>query len=340
MLHLAIIADDLTGALDAAAPFAGMDGGVAVATGPETLGAALAMSPGVVSVSTRSREVDAEEAGRRVARVLAALPESVRLFKKVDSRLKGNIASEVAVFGDRPLLVAPAIPEFGRIVRNGQLQGFGIDIPLSVRSRLGAAAERATVPDTATAEDMRHALRNANAGTVLVGARGLASAIAASLGIASPPRPGLLPGPICLAVGSTDPITLAQVGQLVGVADVVHVRAPAGRVPDAPAGGTSPVTLLQIVGAPHGDQKEVSRSFATGAAPWLAQSGTIILTGGATAEACLDALGTDVLRVTGEILPGLPLSVGGGRTIVTKSGGFGEADCLLRLVGGTIAVEA
>ena len=57
MPWLAIIADDLTGALDTAAPFAASPRGVAVASRPGALAAALAADADVVAVSTRSREI-------------------------------------------------------------------------------------------------------------------------------------------------------------------------------------------------------------------------------------------------------------------------------------------
>jgi len=59
-----------------------------------------------------------------------------------------------------------------------------------------------------------------------------------------------------------------------------------------------------------------------------------VLTGGATAEAVLDALDLPVLDLHGDIVPGLPLSSGGGWRIVTKSGGFGAAGVLLMLAQG------
>ena len=162
-LRLAIVADDLTGALDSAAAFAAVPGGVAVATGPAALASALAAGPGVVAVSTGSREIAADAARDRVARVLSALPPGVRVFKKIDSRLKGNIAAELSALPGA-LLAAPAIPEFGRIVQAGRLSGFGVDLPLDVAAALGAEAARATIPDTVDAAGMAAALAAAPAG--------------------------------------------------------------------------------------------------------------------------------------------------------------------------------
>ncbi|MCB1491623.1 MAG: four-carbon acid sugar kinase family protein, partial [Rhodobiaceae bacterium] len=169
---LAIIADDLTGALDAAAPFAASRGGVVVATHPAALDAALARTPDIVSISTRSREIAPEVARDIVAGVLAALPPGTPVLKKIDSRMKGNIAAELEAFGEGPKLVIPAIPDLGRVVRDGALVGFGADEPIPIRPALGRFADNAIVPDIADAADIAWAVAAAPSGTVFVGARG------------------------------------------------------------------------------------------------------------------------------------------------------------------------
>ena len=63
--------------------------------------------------------------------------------------------------------------------------------------------------------------------------------------------------------------------------------------------------------------------------------GAILLTGGETAIAVLRALGASGLRLAGEIEPGLALGTlaGGpfdGLVVMTKAGGFGDADALGR----------
>ncbi len=64
--------------------------------------------------------------------------------------------------------------------------------------------------------------------------------------------------------------------------------------------------------------------------------GALLLTGGETAIAALRALGAGGLRLTGEIEPGVALGalVGGpfdGLALVTKAGGFGDPDLLVRV---------
>lgn len=337
MPRLAIIADDLTGALDAAAPFAAVPGGVVVASRPDAVAAALATRPGVLAVSTRSREIAPEAARQRVARVVAALPAGVRLFKKVDSRLKGNLAAELEAFGPRPLLAAPAIPEFGRLVRDGALEGFGVERPIAVRAMLGPFAADAIVPDILSTEDFMAALDTAPPEAILLGARGLAAALAEtfSLRLPCPLGGGGLERPLLIIVGSTDPITQAQVARLRAGALPADLAAPDGEVPPPRTAERRPVMLIRTTagtGAPA-DPALVATRFAAGVAPWVDGVRSIVLTGGATAEAVFDTLGQPILRVEGEALPGMPLVAAGGRRAITKSGGFGAPDCLVELAG-------
>lgn len=331
MLQLAIIADDLTGALDAAAPFAGIPGGVAVAIRPEALDAALLSGAGVVSVSTRSREIPADEARARVAAAMASLPVGLRLFKKIDSRLKGNIEAELRPFGPARMLVSPAIPDLGRGVLDGHLHGTGVASPIFVRSKLGDAGDFADIPEVTRQADLVAAVRRADSDVVLVGARGMAQALARSMGV--PPAPTLtaLPKPFCIAVGSTDPITLKQVAALKLARPDLHiVEAPSGNL-CPPDGLPAPLTLLQLVPGADRTAKDAAHGFANGAAAWLRAARSLLLTGGATAEVLLDTLQIDMLTVEGEILPGMPYCRSGERVVITKSGGFGDADALVHL---------
>lgn len=328
LLRLAIIADDLTGALDSAAPFAARGAAVQVALAPGAIASALAINPEVVAISTDSREIAAGAAQRAVAAALAALPAGTPIFKKVDSRLKGHIAAELDALNFRRALVAPAIPEFGRIAQGGFLRGFGVDAPIDIAARLGAHADRAEIPDTETPDQMEHALA-ASTADLLIGARGLAEALAARL-FPAPPQPVLsLPGPRALfVIGSRDPITTAQVAALTG-AGVALLPAPNG------VAGASDAGMLAVQAVPGGEAvapQAVSDALARSVVPDLIVGRqTLLLTGGATAAAVLDRMGVPLLRLRGECLPGLPVAEAGGFTIVAKSGGFGDADSLLRV---------
>ena len=71
----------------------------------------------------------------------------------------------------------------------------------------------------------------------------------------------------------------------------------------------------------------------------LDMPGTLVIAGGETLRDVCDMLEAEWLEVDGEIMPGVPTSVmNGGRwdgmTVVSKSGAFGDAGLLVRLLGG------
>ena len=65
-------------------------------------------------------------------------------------------------------------------------------------------------------------------------------------------------------------------------------------------------------------------------------AGAIVVTGGDTAIALLEASGSSVIEVCGNLMPGIPYSAlqWNGRPVylVTKAGGFGEKDTMVKIV--------
>lgn len=340
MPHIAIIADDLTGALDAAAPFAARGRRVVVATVPAAFDAAVQSGAEVVAVSTRSREIPAAEARARMAGVVACVPPGVTILKKIDSRMKGNIASELDAMGTGPLLVCPAIPELGRFVCDGAVTGAGVETPIPVAAALGGHAARATVPDTARQTDLDRALEAHVPASLVVGASGMAEAMAAQrYGARVGGWSGALPFPATLVIGSTDRVTLAQLAALrARRPDLVVIAAPNGVVP--PGAPEADFFVIQATpGAVQARAQAVAKRLAMGAMSHLRASRTILVTGGATAEALFDALGIERLDVAGEVLPGLPVCRQGDTLFITKSGGFGGPDDFCRLFATTAEAE-
>ena len=329
---LAIVADDLTGALDAAAPFAARGFHVEVALAAEAIGDALEAKPDVLSVNLGSRELSAEIAEQHSAAALAALPSGSRIFKKVDSRLKGNIVAELDAMAFHSALVAPAIPAFGRVVTSGRVQGFGVDVPISVAERLGRHAAKALIPDASTEAEMRALLDEAErSGTdLLIGARGLAEALAERMSGGVEARAAEVAiGPALFVIGSRDPITLAQIDALRSAIALSYLPALNGRlVKEHDVGGA--ITLVQAVpGEGEVTPEAVSEALADSVCPGLVQAaGTLLLSGGATAEAVLKRMGIWRFRLLGECLPGLGLAEVEGRCIIAKSGGFGAPETL------------
>jgi D-threonate/D-erythronate kinase len=333
---LVIIADDLTGALDTAAPFAARGLHVQVALTPAALGVALAQSPDVLSINLASREKSADEALRLVRCVVDLLPPEARLFKKVDSRLKGHVEVELDGIPYQRALVAPAIPAFGRIVQDGHVRGFGVEVPLSIRDVLGRHSIRSTVPDAGTGEDVARALEEAESDglDLLVGARGLAEALAVRMtGQVEAPLVAMPSGTGLFVIGSHDQITLRQVEQLRALNGASYRPAPNGELGRADDDEPSPLVLVQAI--PGEDQvspEEVALNLAASVHPRLTSKvRTMLLCGGATAEAVLARMGIECFRLEGECMPGLGLAHAKGQCIIAKSGGFGQPDTLAKL---------
>lgn len=339
--QIALVSDDLTGALDSAAPFARTGCRTVVATGLASLDRALRAGADVVAVSLDSREGSVSEAAERARLAAMQLAQVPVVFKKIDSRMKGHIGAETAeiaaVRALRRIMVCPAIPELGRAVIDGCVVGHGIDRPIPVGFATGPAIE-AVFPDARTDADLDLIAADA-AGALLVGARGLAAALARRAGKATRPAervPDLL-FPVTIAVGSRDVTTLDQVARLrLAHPSALWVAAPDGNA--RPAGGaTGNVTILQAVAGQGTDGATVAARLAESTVSgFLAGRRTLLMTGGETASACLRAMRSGVLLLVGESQAGmpvsLPLDIPDAPHIVTKSGGFGDPDCLVDLV--------
>jgi len=125
---LLILADDLSGAADCAV--AGVRAGLRSAVmlradvGQPTRADVLALD----TDTRRANAVDA--AARQVAAWHALARPATRLYKKVDSTLRGNVATEVAALV--PLaglaIVAPALPAAGRTTRDGRQWLHGVAV--------------------------------------------------------------------------------------------------------------------------------------------------------------------------------------------------------------------
>ena len=331
-----IIADDLTGALDSSVAFAEPGRSVVVARSPDAITELLHQSPDVLAVNTASRECDAEEAAKRMAAALARLPvaDIPIIMKKVDSRLKGNIASEMAALqaalGARRIIAAPAIPTMGRRVTGGILGGDGIAEPIDVASRIGISAE---ITDAESDRDMDDVVASAGSGVLWVGARGLAFALARIAGRPEP-QPFRLTPPLMIVNGSRDPITMAQVERLQGLTPVAD--APDGAVP-AMTEAELPLVLSISDGGGDLAGDAAGACFCDGVSRLLnvLRPRSLLVAGGESCNGILDRLGIRSLQVAAELRPGLPVSHAaapwGNLQLVTKSGGFGTPSLLAEI---------
>jgi uncharacterized protein YgbK (DUF1537 family) len=305
------VADDLTGACDAAVAFATHGHRATVLldlSHPE-------FHEGAVAVNTDSRNLDGCD-----MRYLARAFESARprfLFKKIDSLLRGNTAAEVAAalaaFGRETAVITPAFPGTGRVVKAGCLRVVGREdfVPIDLAACFGPHGLAPHVAgDVASDRDLDAIVAGhlADSHRILwVGSGGLAAALARAvarpLAQSETPRPC---GPVLFVIGSDHPVTLEQQRHL------LLARPDSKILPFACAGMT---------------QDLARRRAATGA---------VFLSGGDTAAAVCRAIGARAIELEREIVTGIPLGrlSGGifdGVPVVTKSGAFGRPDALIQV---------
>jgi len=127
-MAVTIIADDLTGACDTGALYAGR-GPVGVFVAPELPGPDWQAAV----VDTETRTLPATQAARTVRQMAAVMHERLAgrdVFKKIDSTCRGPIAAEldalVESMGVQAALVCPAFPAQGRTVVKGHLSVHGV----------------------------------------------------------------------------------------------------------------------------------------------------------------------------------------------------------------------
>jgi uncharacterized protein YgbK (DUF1537 family) len=356
--RIVILADDLTGACDSGVAFLVSGRAVRVMLGAPAGIAHIEFpvsgdgGPDVVSFTTETRNVTEQEARGRVVEVMATLADAagpVLVFKKIDSAARGNMGAETVATleasGAALALVTPAFPQEERTVHAGILSVrdcSGQDSRISLRDhfsqmdstridvlRAGPVPNllgeirraidrgiRILLCDAETQEDLERlaaAALHLQGSILWAGSAGLARALSATLpGLdrRTIPQTARRRGRTLLFTGTTHPVTQLQLSCL-----EEHPRGPDYAVVRIDCGPAS--------------QQEIRAAFAAQPAAAL------ILTGGDTAALVLQSLGACSILLGGELAPGIPWGfVEGGAAegclVVTKSGGFGERDALVR----------
>ena len=168
--RVAIVADDLTGTLDCAGPFAARGCATWAVVDASACTRAQLAAAQVVSINCASRHLPAAQAAAAVRDAIERLcpPQAPILIKKIDSTLRGNVAAETLAAlqagGRANAIVLPAFPAQGRTVRNAVVHVAGIPLaqtgfardalsppPLEPLDRVfGAAAPQARVARVAS----------------------------------------------------------------------------------------------------------------------------------------------------------------------------------------------
>jgi len=390
---VAIVADDLTGSGDTAVQFvrAGWVTHLSIGGARDALDAAGESDVEVLAVTTHSRPMPGDEAAAVVANEIAVLRRAGvrRLYKKVDSTLRGAFRAEIeatqqAWGEDAIVVVCPAFPATGRTVRDGTV--FVDDLPVTQTSaatdpvtpvteghiptllqcahvaqvasesaddlgRRIAAAGSIVVVDAQTSEDidkLARAIVSLGDRAVPVGAGGLAIPLA-RLWASEQSR-----GPVVVVVTSQHSASREQARAL--TAGGAHTWSPTLQAladdqlwkdwsAQVVAGvgalnmTTAPTVLLL---APEGradglDSEKVATRLGELAGELVRQFEVagIVATGGDGASHTLQALSANGIALVDEVTGGVPLGrlTGGeaaGLPVVTKAGGFGAENVLLR----------
>ncbi len=347
MSGLRLVADDLTGALDSAAAFRGARGPIAVclALPADSFDAAL-------DLACRDGTQDAAVAAAVRARAFLAGAEVA--YFKIDSLLRGHWAAMLAALwrggGFARCVLAPAFPAQGRITEGGRQfvrAPDGSRQLVCVDPRAALAAHGVTLGqgvklyDATGQQDLQRLVERVRVlpGTLWCGAAGLAAALAG----APAPRVAQLPGPILAIVGSCHPVSESQVAHLRDLTGhaPLHLRGDANEPVAVTARcqdhGFCVLRAEIPPGTPADRAAELIAHVLVRLLPSLPPPGTLVVSGGETLRAACQALGAAHLTVEAEVAAGIPFSRlrGGawdGVAVVSKSGAFGAADLLARLL--------
>lgn len=343
-MPMLILADDLTGAMDAAAPFAARGLEAVVGWAPMNFSAAEAA---VISVSTSTREGSESEAagivGAEITRWRERFPDGA-CFKKIDSTMRGHVAAETLATFDtgkfEMLVVCPALPRQSRIVRDGHVlvHGEPADIWAQrgspdqavralVRDHFTTAADRADIVlakpgdaielrqrptimlfDAETDEDLdriAHAVRTATVPTLAAGSSGLSSALARC----EPVSPKPMDEPVSLetilfVIGSRSAESRAQIDALRALGITL---VPANKASENRSARRQTIVVTASDTPEPVTAGDMARTLAAAAQTMLPtlRPDALFLAGGETAEAVLRQLGTQSIRLTKSPVAGI-----------------------------------
>lgn len=399
MIQVLVLADDVTGALDAGVKFSDAGLKTKVSLLPKIEENDTDASVLVLCVPTRH---EAPEAAYRQVRALSERAAELHIgciFKKTDSALRGNVGAELAAVldgsGEHELFFIPALPAMDRVTINGihYINGvpvhesvFGVDpfepvtesyIPALLEKQMSEPVEvitgatppapvnsgkRIAVLDCETQSGLEALTRTLYAEGRLhavAGCSGLAEALAAALS-GSAGEIGTEPETERLTVvcGSMNPISLEQVAYAEKTG--FHaVRVPVERLLEnglESAAGKAFLDELWMeysenrhllidtgaANAAHGGRpEEIGKNVAALLGAILKNlldrgaASRLMIIGGDTLLGFMDAIGCRELSPRREILQGVVESDytyrGVRHSMLSKSGGFGQTDLLLRL---------
>jgi len=391
---IAIVADDLTGSGDTAVQFvrAGWCTHLSIGGADEALSGPAHEGVEVLAVTTNSRALSAADAAEVIRGNVRQLRDAgvTRLYKKVDSTLRGAFKAEIdaarGAWGDDAIaVVCPAFPATGRTVEQGILYVNGKpvtetsaatdpvtpvteshiptllgcahvaplaeDTPETLAARI-AHAGGAVVVDAATDADLERLARAVGLlgeRALPVGAGGLAVPLARVWAGADQTAPVVVVVTSQHSAARGQAAALQAAGadtwrpSLEQLADDAQWQAWSQPLLQAHAQAPLEAGTILLL-APEGqraglDSDKVADRLGSLAAQLIAASRAagVVATGGDGARSVLVALQANGIALVDEVMGGVPLGTltGGtaaGLPVVTKAGGFGTEDVLVRAV--------
>ena len=323
-MNVLALADDVTGALEVGAL---LDAPVFVDVDIEFGGSLIDRCV----MDTETRHLDAAEASAKILRCVRGRQPDL-IYKKTDSTLRGNIGAELAAlssaYPERQVIFFPAYPDMGRTVVKGELLVDGVPVHLSQfasdpQNPVATSAVAAlfqgdagvSIVEASSNADMARAIDAAlyaRPVPILAGPASVARCVGQFFGFRSSHSADLRLSARCLVVnGSLHPVAKEQVRRI--------LRGTGWVVMDFESHGATPQSFA----------RELARAVREKLEHEPFES--VIVLGGDSAFALLAALNARVIKPIGEVAAGVPVARIGAWQLVTKAGGFGDADLLARL---------
>lgn len=341
-MYILALADDMTGALEVGAKFSASGIRTLVSTRPVPADSATA-----VVFDTETRHLPSMQASSKVKRFLleSGATHPSLIYKKIDSTLRGNIASELQAlaqcYPDWSIGYAPAYPALGRTVKGGILYvdgvavadtEFGQDALNPIRTSSVSAMLDPDLPCTIFDGDSEIHLAEAalailgdSCMRIAAGPAALAEMLACKIDLPRSEAPHLPLVRTCLVInGSRHERSIKQMRQ----AEAQGWRA------------------LHTNHHPNADPRSIADENSRYTVERIAaeEPDAVLVIGGDTAFAVVQTLGLPPLLPIAEVVPGVPvtriqaehlLTVLPRRRrdlyLITKAGGFGEPDVLGRI---------
>jgi uncharacterized protein YgbK (DUF1537 family) len=355
-----LVADDLTGATDAAVQFARRGWRTQLLLDPKWEGLSDPIS--CLAITTDARAADDTTAAELTAQAMAQLMRAgvERIFLKIDSTMRGSVPGQIAGaltawqtrYPAARAIVCSAYPQMGRTVSSNRLHVDGTPVEHTAIGRdpvtpVGTSDMASLIPgsryssveevarssqliatvDARTDDDLARLASAIDAGgpsLIPVGSAGLGLAIAARC------SPGL---------SEPEKDAWPQLKMASRILILVTSLNPVSRVQIAKLGDAFPDVEVVLAPAERVGASSVAENLARAFADRVVRERweLVGLVGGDGARAALRYLETPAVRILDAVIEGIPLGimVGGsaaGMPIFTKAGGFGAEDALVQLV--------